>query len=169
MLYLSILSILTIAAYTAAVCIKQGGVPNSISATFYKLEHPYWFMATMWLTAGFLMPAILEVSTDNSQFLAFIACVGMFMVGATPNFKEEFEGNIHTAGAIMCIVGSQLWAAFNCGWCLLVWVAYVVYTVVMMTRHVSDSIISDFLRTKPMFWIEIAALVGTYLCVFILF
>jgi hypothetical protein len=32
----------------------------------------------------------------------------------------------------------------------------------MMSRHVSDSIITDFLRTKPMFWIEIAALSATY-------
>ena len=57
---------------------------------------------------------------------------------------------------------------FNCPWCLLVWVAYVVYTIVMMTRHVSDSVIADFYRTKPMFWVEIAALLATYMSVFIL-
>lgn len=168
MIYLVIISMLIIATYTAAVCIKQGGIPNSISATFYKLAHPYWFMATMWLTAGLLMPAILDVSKPNTEFLAFIACVGMFMVGAAPNFKEEFEGKIHTAGAIMCIAGSQLWVMFNCGWCLFVWAAYLIYTIVMMSRHVSDSIVSDFLWTKPMFWVEIAALMTTYLSIFIL-
>lgn len=168
MIYLVLISMMIIATYTAAVCIKQGGVPNSISATFYKLAHPYWFMATMWLTAGLLMPAILEVSKPNTEFLAFLACAGMFMVGAAPNFKDEFEGKIHTAGAIMCIAGSQLWVMFNCGWCLMVWAAYLIYTIVMMTRHVSDSIISDFLYTKPMFWVEIAALTATYLSIFIL-
>ena len=169
MLYLIILSILTIAAYTTAVCVKQGGVPNSISATFYKLEHKYWFMATMWLTAGLLMPAILEVSKPNTEFLAFIALVGMFMVGAAPNFKEETEGKVHTAGAILCIVASQIWVTCNSAWCLFVWAAYLIYTVVhMLTGYKTDSIVTDFLNTKPMFWVEVAALVATYISVFIL-
>lgn len=167
MMYLVIISMLIITVYTLSVCIKGKGIPNSISVTFYKLEHPKWFMATMWLTAGLLIPAILEASKPNTEFLAFIACVGMLMVGAAPNFKDEFEGKIHTSGAIMCIAGSQLWVMFNCGWCLMVWVAYLIYTFVMMTRHVSDSIISDFLYTKPMFWIEIAALMAAYLTVLI--
>lgn len=72
MTYLIILSILVIAAYTAAVCVKQKGIPASISATFYKLEHPYGLLAAMWLTAGILMPAILEVSKLNTEFLAFL-------------------------------------------------------------------------------------------------
>ena len=59
MIWLVILSMLMMAAYTAAVCIKQKGVPYSISATFYKLEHKHWFMVTMWLTAGWRMPAVL--------------------------------------------------------------------------------------------------------------
>lgn len=163
---LAIISFLVIAVYTAAVCVKQGGVPNSISATFYKLEHKAWFMATMWLTAGLLMPAIMEVSTENSQFLAFLACTGMFLVGAAPNFWEEFEGDIHELGAMICIVGSQLWVMLNCPWCLMAWAAYVVYTIVMMPRHVSDSIVSDFLWTRPVFWVEISALLATYMSVF---
>ena len=47
---LTIISMLVIAAYTAAVCVKTKGVPYSISATYYYLEHKLWFMATMWLT-----------------------------------------------------------------------------------------------------------------------
>ncbi len=168
MIYLVIISMLVIAAYTAAVCVKQKGVPASISATFYKLEHPYWFLATMWLTAGLLMPVILDISKPNTEFLAFLACAGMMLVGAAPNFKEKTEGKVHTAGAILCIVGSQAWITFNFAWCLLVWFVYAVYTVVMMAKHVSDSLVSDFLWTKPMFWIEIAALVSVYLSCFIL-
>lgn len=62
MVWLVILSMLVMAAYTAAVCVKQKGVPYSISATYYYLEHKLWFMATMWLTAGLLIPAILVVA-----------------------------------------------------------------------------------------------------------
>lgn len=163
------LSLACVLSYTLAVCFKFKGIPNSISATFYKLEHPYWFMAAMWLTAGLLMPAILEVSKPGTEAYAFFACVGMFLVGTAPNFKEKFEGDIHELGAIFCIAGSQLWVAMNCPWCLSVWFAYIIYTLVMMMRHVSDSIISDFLWTKPMFWVEIAALAATYLSVFVLF
>ncbi|WP_262349885.1 glycosyl transferase [Parabacteroides johnsonii] len=167
MIWLVILSMLVMAAYTAAVCIKQKGVPYSISATYYKLEHKYWFMATMWLTAGLLMPAVLEVSKPGTEWLAFLACAGMFFIGAAPNFKDIVEGGIHKMGAILCLVGSQAWVADNCPWCLLVWIAYVGYTVAMMVRNENDSIISDFLHTKPMFWIEVAALTSTYLSIFI--
>lgn len=162
-----VLSILIIAAYTAAVCVKQHGVPASISATFYKLEHPYWFMATMWLTAGLLMPPVLEASNPNTEFLAFLACAGMFFIGAAPNFRSEFEGKVHTPGAILCIAGSQIWAAMNCPLSLLVWLAYIVYTVVMMSRHVSERFIDDFLYTKPLFWIEITSFLTTYITLFV--
>lgn len=70
-------------------------------------------------------------------------------------------------GAILCLVGSQAWVACNCPWCLMVWIAYVGYTVAMMVRNENDCIISDFLYTKPMFWIEVAALTSTYLSIFI--
>lgn len=167
-MYLMIISMLIIATYTVAVCVKQKGVPYSISATFYKLDHPYWFMAIMWLTVGLLMPAVLEVSKPGTEWLAFLACAGMFFIGAAPNFKDSFEGSIHEIGAILCLVGSQAWVAGNCPWCLMVWIAYVGYTVAIMVRNENDSIISDFLHTKPMFWIEVTALTSTYLSLLIL-
>lgn len=160
---LLIISFLIIAAYTAAVCVKQKGVPYSISATFYKLQHPYWFMAAMWATAGLLMPAALETSKSGTEFLAFLACAGMIFVGAAPNFREELEGKVHMLGAVVCVVASQLWVAFNCWWVLIpVWLAFIVYTVIGMSKRVTGNLWSDFVSTKPMFWCEIAALATTY-------
>lgn len=160
---LIIVSALCVAAYTAAVCVKCKGVPYSISETFYKLDHKLWFGATMFLTAGLLMPAILEMTPESYQFTAFLACAGMMLVGAAPNFREGIERPIHIAGAILCLVFSQVWVALTCPWFLLVWIVYVIYTVAMMARHVSDRALSDFLRTKPMFWVEVTALVVTYM------
>ena len=160
---LIIVSALCVAAYTAAVCVKCKGVPYSISETFYKLDHKLWFGATMFLTAGLLMPAILEVTPESYQFTAFLACVGMIMTGIAPNFREGIERPIHIVGAILCLVFSQVWVALTCPWFLLVWIVYVIYTVAMMARHVSDRALSDFLRTKPMFWVEVTALVVTYM------
>ena len=160
---LIILSALCIAAYTAAVCIKFKGVPSSISATFYSLEHKLWFGATMWLTAGLLI-----VTPDCYQFTAFLACVGMFMVGVAPNFREGIDKKVHTAGAILCILFSQVWVLLTCPWMLLVWVAYLIYTALSMKKHWKGNFISAFLLTKPMFWVEITALLATYVTLFIL-
>lgn len=161
------LSIIIIAAYTAAVCIKQKGVPYSISATYYKLDHKLWFSASMWLAGGLLMPAILEMSKTNTEFLAFLACVGIFFVGAAPNFKEEYENKVHTTGAIMCVVGSQLWVAFNAWYILIVWLAYLGYTALSIVKQENGVFWYRFYRTKPMFWVEITALLSTYLSLMI--
>lgn len=165
---LVILSALCIAAYTSAVCIKFKGVPSSISATFYRLEHKWWFLATIWLTAGLLMPAILEVTPSSYQFTAFLACVGMFLVGAAPNFREDIDKKVHQAGAVTCILFSQVWVALICPWCLTVWLIDLIYTTCMMKRKWKGNFISAFLLTKPMFWVEVAALLTTYVTLFIL-
>lgn len=164
---LVILSALCISSYTAAVCIKFKGVPSSISATFYSLQHKYWSGATMWLTAGLLMPAILEVTPASYQFTAFLACVGMFMVGVAPNFREGIDKKVHTTGAVLCILFSQLWVLLTCPWMMLVWVAYLIYTALMMMKNWKGNFISAFLLTKPMFWVEITALLATYVTLFI--
>ena len=165
---LVILSIACITSYTATVCTQIKGIPSSISATFYKLDHKLWFGAAMWLTAGLLMPAILEVTPDCYQFTAFLACVGMFMVGVAPNFREGIDKKVHTAGAILCILFSQVWVLLTCPWMLLVWVAYLIYTALSMKKHWKGNFISAFLLTKPMFWVEITALLATYVALFIL-
>lgn len=160
MIFLAILSMILITAYTAAVCIKNKGVPASISATFYTLEHKGWFLAAMWGTAGLLMPAILEVSNPGTEIWAFLASAGMLLVGVAPNFKETFEGKVHTSGAVLCLLASQIWVALNCPWCLTLWAVYLVGTLEEMQRG------KTFLETRPLFWVELFALLGTFVSVF---
>lgn len=164
---LVILSALCIAAYTAAVCIKFKGVPSSISATFYKLEHKVWFGVTMWLTAGLLMPAILEVTPESYQFTAFLACTGMFLVGVAPNFREGLDRKVHKAGAVMCIAFSQVWVALTCPWMLLVWLAYLAYTAWAMKKQWNGKFKESLMATNPLFWVEVSALLTTYLTLLI--
>lgn len=165
---LIILSALCIAAYTAAVCIKFGGVPASISATFYKLEHKVWFGATMWLTAGLLIPAILEATPECYQFTAFLACLGMLLIGTAPNFRDGIDRPVHITGAVLCILFSQVWVGLTCPWMLLIWAVYLAYTAWGMKKHWNGNFISAFLLTKPMFWVEITALLATYVTLLIL-
>lgn len=161
---LTLLSIICILSYTLAVCLKFKGIPNSISASFYSLEHKWWFRFTMWVTPFLLLPEILEASTETTQFLAFLAIVGMVVVGCFPDYvSDQFNKRGHTAGAIMCLVFSQLWVAFNGAWFLLPWLAYLVYTGVQMKRLWDGKFYTSFLKTNPMFWVEVFALLTTYM------
>lgn len=164
----TIISTLLIVAYTASVCIKCKGIPYSISATFYSLTHKWWFGITMVLTAGLLMPAILEVTPESYQFTAFLACVGMIMTGAAPHFKEGTEKKVHTVGAVLCLLFSQVWVALTFPWTLLMWVGYFAYTTGAMKKHWNGNFKASFILTKPMFWVEITALVATYVTLFII-
>ena len=159
-LILVILSMLMIASYTTALCVKGKCVPNSISATFYKLEHKLWFLATMWLTAGFLIYPMVEINPDMAGF-AFLAVFGMILVGAAPNFEETYEGKIHAAGAVACIVGSQIWVASVFPEALYAWILCAVYFGVDMLDS-EGKFGERFMACKPMFWIEIVALLTTY-------
>ena len=161
------LSMSAIAFYTIALVIKEKGIPYSISATYFSLKNKIWFLVTTWLTAGLLMYPVLEISKAGTEGWAFAACAGMFLVGVAPNFKDRTEGIVHDIGAGLCLVGSQVWVALNQPWVLFIWAAYVVYTVVVMLRRVSDSVISDFIRTRPMFWIEITAIISVYITVMV--
>lgn len=167
---LTVLSILIVTIYTGAVCIKGRRVPNSISATFYALAHKWWFRFTMWMTPMFLMPAILEVSKDNTEFLAFLALIGMFMVGSAPDYEHDpFQRKVHTSGAIMCLLFSQLWVAFNCWWILIpIWLAYMVYTGISIFKQKEGVFYYKYMQTKPMFWVEICALMATYTAIAII-
>ena len=89
----------------------------------------------------------------------------MFFVGSAPNFKDDYESKIHSAGAIICIAGSQLWVALNLWPMLLVWLAYVGYTALSIAKEKEGTFWYKFYQSKPMFWIEIAALLSTYFTV----
>lgn len=158
---LKILSLSIILLYVLSVCIKRRGIPYSISETYYALSHKIWFLFAMWGTAGLLMPHILDNSKEGTECLAFMGLFGMFLVGAAPNFREEFEGKIHSAGAVLSLVGSQAWVLLNEPMCLIVWVNYLLYTIVYMSSF-KGSFKERFMRTKPMFWLEVSALAATF-------
>lgn len=170
MIGLVIISLLVIAGYTTAVCLKTKGIPYSISATYYTLDHKLIFGACMTLTAMFLFPVVWELSTTfTMRLLAMAACIGLIGVGLAPDFKDSWINKIHCTSAALTLISSQLWVALTSIWWVLipVWTLYVIYTVWYMARHISDSIITDFIRSRPMFWVEIAALTSIYLSIFI--
>lgn len=177
---LTLLSLGCILAYTLAVCIKFKGIPNSISASFYSLEHKYWFRFTMWVAPFLLLPAILEVSKPNTEFLAFLAIVGMIIVGCFPDYaNDRFAKRGHQAGAIMTMVFSQVWVGFNYPILLSLWAAYLIPTMYLTFKYMDDCIesngyegdsdfIDGFYRTKPLFWVEVTCITSVFASVLIL-
>lgn len=159
---LIIVSIALLLSYTIGVCIKDKGIPYSISATYYSLKHKFWFGVSMMGGGMSLMPAILEMSKSNTEWAAFLACFGVVLVGFSPNFRDSFVYTVHMTGAVLCVLFSQVWVAMNSPIYLLVWVIYLIYTIICMINS-NGIIINRYLSTKPMFWVEIAALTSTYL------
>ncbi len=162
---LVIISLAIIASYTAAVCIKAKGVPYSISATYYSLDHKLIFGASMALTAMFLFPVVWELSTSfTMRLLAVAACIGLIGVGLAPDFKDAWINNIHCGSAALTLISSQLWVGCTSFWwvLILVWGAFVSYVVIYMCKHKTGDLWKDFVSSKPMFWCEIMSLISTF-------
>lgn len=164
---LTLLSLFTISSYIW-VMVSREGIPSSVSATYYSLNHKFWFGFTMVATAGLLMPAILEITPDKYQFTAFLACAGMIIVGSAPNFREDWERKIHTIGAVLTIGFSQIWVGCVCPWTLSIWSIYIILAMIFTEKNWNGNFIESFEKTNPLFWIECVALSTTYLTVFIL-
>ena len=164
---LTVMSIFIMAAYVAGVCIEIKGVPPSISATFFKLKHRFWFTATMWSVSLLLVYPIIMVSKPHTTIAAIIAMVGLFLVGAAPNFTDKHQRKIHISGATSSLIGSQIWVGLNLPLLLLAWSAYILYTIIAMSVQKQGSFTVRFLRTNPLFWIEILSLSTTYATIFI--
>lgn len=156
MLVLIAISLYILYSYTIAVCIKNKKIPRSISATFYAIEHKWWFRFTMWVSPMLLIPPILEISVPNTEFLSFLSLLGMIAVGCAPDFQNDpFQRKMHIAGAVMLLAGSQTWLAFNCWQGLLVWIIYLLYTITAILLQKNKSFVQKLYNTNPMFWIEI--------------
>ena len=168
---LVIISMIIFLAYLAGTY-KYFGIPYSISDTYYKLEYRHkgtgWLFSAMCVSVGgLLLPALLDMTPESCQFTAFLACAGLIFVGAAPQFKLSLTGSVHYGSAAVCVIFSQIWVGLTCWWVLIpVWLTYIIYTVVGMSKRVTSELRSDFVSTKPMFWVEIAAILSTFATIF---
>ncbi len=148
------LAFLTLYLVYAISVIKS--VPWSISDTYYQLEKrgkkKWLFQLAMIVPAMLLLPAWLECSDENIQFLAFLACGGLMFVGAAPCFKLELDGKVHYAATAICGTSAVLWTCFSGMW-------YIPLIAMLIAAGLGLK------YRKWMFWIECAALVSTYIAV----
>lgn len=148
------LAFLTLYLVYAISVIKS--VPWSISDTYYQLEKrgkkKWLFQLAMIVPAMLLLPAWLECSDENIQFLAFLSCGGLMFVGAAPCFKLELDGKVHYAATAICGTSAVLWTCFSGMW-------YIPLIAILITAGLGIK------YRKWMFWIECAAFVSTYIAV----
>lgn len=163
MITLTALSLLVCTLYVLWTIKQGGGVPSSISATFYRIRHKWVFQVAMFLSGGLLMPALLEATPEPIEFLAFLGCAGVILVGASPNFKDRFEGRIHKVGAGLLLVCSQLLVALMTPYLLLMWVGLIAHLVQRFKR--AEEVVSlrgFFVQARTLFWAEIISILTTY-------
>jgi len=158
---LLIISTAAFAAYITTM-IALFGIPESISETYYLLEHRcgknngWIFTIFCWIVVFTLLPFWLEYSHENTQFLAFLSGAGLLFVGTAPQFKDVgLSRTVHFAAAFVCAAASISWLCFTNMW---------TYPLITLLIACFISILN---RTKWLFWIELAAFAATYLALFI--
>lgn len=144
-----IASMIILFGYLAFVVVKFG-IPQSISDTFYLLGKKGWmFQVALAATAFCVIPSLIDASTENTQFLAFLGCGGLAFVAFAPLFKMELEGKVHFVSAYICCGSLALWQVFNTSW-----VIPVVCLALVAIPMLKDK--------KYMWWLEIATIVSAY-------
>ena len=162
MILLVLMSFILIAGYVLAMIKRGKEIPYSISDTYYALTHRFWFGLCMIGSGASLLPAAFDASTENSRFLVFLAVLGIVISGVSPNFKGS-QKTVHSIGAAMSLILSQIWVGCNSWYWLLLWAGFIAYMVISMSERWTGNFISDFIRRKPMFWIEVISLLTVYL------
>lgn len=110
-----VLAIIILLGYTIALCIKGGGVPSSLSASVFDLpKGKRWIWTVVLFAVCFLcVPTYVEVTSENTQFLAFIAIAALAFVGAAPLVadKTDLAYKVH-AWRLWCVPCARSWC-----WC----------------------------------------------------
>nr|DAN21448.1 MAG TPA_asm: hypothetical protein [Bacteriophage sp.] len=158
MVLLIITSLLLLVAYMAYSLRVIKVIPWSVSDTYYQLEKrgrkKWLFQLAMIAPAMLLLPAWLECSSANIQFLAFLSCGGLVFVGAAPCFKLKPEGRIHYAATVICGVSSVLWSCLSGMW-------YIPTAAMLVAVGLGIK------YQKWMFFLECAAFVSAYASILI--
>lgn len=147
---LTIIGLLLIIIYVSIMCYKIKSIPPSVSETYY-LGGGNWFILTL-LVSSFLITAGMLNITDGSiwQSVSFLTGSGLAFVGASPKFREEMEHTVHYTGALILLVGSQLWTfLFGSNYIFLLWIPVIYW---------------GFTKQR-VFWCEITCLLTTLLTI----
>ena len=126
-----VIAILILLVYTLVMIKIGGSIPPSLSASVFNIPtNKRWIWTVVIIAVCFLcVPTYIEKTSENTQFLAFLAIAGLAFVGAAPlvKFKDDkLQFRVHEDGAIVCAVCSQLLLMFNQPLLLLLWIPFII-------------------------------------------
>lgn len=99
-----------------------GGIPESLSSTYYGLKDDGWMFQLLCIGVGFgLLPVWLDACEGEYEFLAFLSCGGLMFVGAAPMFRLKLDGIIHYSAAAVCCVCAIFWLLLSGNFPIVLW------------------------------------------------
>lgn len=149
---LAIISFAIIAIYLIAYVITRG-LPTSISVTYYHTESKFLFPAVIALSAALAWVPLIRVTPEKFQFLAFLICGSIIFVAASPAFKEELVGKVHTGASVVLGLAALAWIILTAG----IPYATIVGVIIGLVR-----------RRNFVFWLEVGLLLDIYVSLFVL-
>lgn len=130
---------------------EAGGVPVSLSSTYYALDRDGWiFQCLCAFAAAMLLPAWIELSRPGLEWMAFLACLGMLFVAAAPAFRLRLEGIVHYTSAGVCCIAALGWQVAEGLWDVTLWFALIFGTLCLMKRK------------QWCWWLEAAVIASVY-------
>lgn len=101
-IFLYALTLLSVALYS-----RYNGRPTMISEIYYGTGRSLVMPATLVALALSFLPTMLDLG--GQQWLAFLTCMGLAFVGASPAYLSEGERGVHKGGAIVSALAGTLW------------------------------------------------------------
>lgn len=139
------LSALLLTVYIA-VFVSCHGLPESVSDSYYQIEHKWMFSAIVAICGALLLIPWLNLNEDV-QCLAFLSVASLMFIAASPAFKDGLTRSVHIGASVVMFAGAILWEAF-CGGLWLSLVVGIILAIVM--------------RKSSVFWLEIGLFAEVY-------
>ena len=102
----------------ASICVN-GGIPPSISETYYvwkKRNRPFLFTFVMTAVSFLFLPYWFSVCKEWQTFLPFLSVSGMLFVGGACAFKETLTRGVHFTSAGIWAASAVTFFAVNQMW-----------------------------------------------------
>ena len=140
------------------IAIKQFGIPESISNTFYLYNEKrnglgYVFTLFMWTVGSLMiMPMITLGDGHWWQFVGFLCPTALCFCGAAPMFKDtKMESSVHVIGAVSAAILGLLWCFLAVGYHTILPVLITMVSLVIAMGKLTETLMSC-----KTFWLEIA-------------
>lgn len=117
------IAILLWTAYNILVVAKHG-FQKSLSATYYTKTGRALLVPMVITTIILLGITSFGIVKPDSQFAVFLSLMGLAFVAFTPRSRDDFDGKVHSVGAAVSGIGTQLLVAMNLPCLLVMWVLY---------------------------------------------